>query len=61
MLDVICWLAVFLCGVFLVVFVGKCPGCKKRTKTTRAWCEEGQNITCLACGHVELMTWEDFH
>jgi hypothetical protein len=61
MLDVISWLAVFGCFVFLCVFAGRCAGCKKRTKTTRAWGEDGENITCLACGHVELIRWEDFH
>ena len=61
MLDVISWLSVFLCFVFICVFVGRCPGCKLRTKTSRAWVEEGQTITCLECGYVDLRTWEDFH
>ena len=61
MLDVIGILAVVLCFVFICVFVGKCPGCKKRTKRTQAWVEAGQTFTCIDCGYVDLMTWEDFH
>ena len=61
MLDVICWLAVFLCCVFLSSSSASAPAARSGRRRPGPGVKRGRPSRASPAGTLNCMTWEDFH